>query len=122
MHTEEECGLKWSFEGGVLASGGNESFIYIWEASKTSSLNFLGRLSAHNYQAAVKALAWCPCQFNELASGGGTGDGCITIWNIIKVGTCTRSIETNKDENWINSKHNDPVLNQQNPLTTSYAL
>ncbi|KAL9350354.1 hypothetical protein Peur_057609 [Populus x canadensis] len=40
-----------------------------------------------------KALARCPYQFNGLASGGGTGDGCIPIWNI-KVGTCTRSIET----------------------------
>jgi len=47
-HTEEVCDLKWSFEGGVLASGGNESFIYMWEASKMSSLNFLGRLNAQS--------------------------------------------------------------------------
>ncbi|XP_011040316.1 PREDICTED: cell division cycle 20.5, cofactor of APC complex-like [Populus euphratica] len=91
-HTEEVCGLKWSSEGNVLASGGNESFIYIWEASKMSSSNFLHRFNAHN-QAAVKALAWCPYQFNVLASGGGTGDGCIKIWNM-KGGTCTHSIET----------------------------
>ena len=91
-HTEEVCGLKWSSEGNVLASGGNESFIYIWEASKMSSSNFLHRFNAHN-QAAVKALAWCPYQFNVLASGGGTGDGCIKIWNITG-GTCTHSIET----------------------------
>ncbi|KAJ6869405.1 cell division cycle 20.5 [Populus alba x Populus x berolinensis] len=91
-HTEEVCGLKWSSEGNVLASGGNESLIYIWEASKMSSSNFLHRFNAHN-QAAVKALAWCPYQFNVLASGGGTGDGCIKIWNINE-GICTHSIET----------------------------
>ncbi|CAN1787850.1 Cell division cycle 20.1, cofactor of APC complex [Linum perenne] len=49
----------------MLASGGNENSIYIWEASK----------------AAVKALAWCPYQFGILASGGGTNDRCIKIWN-----------------------------------------
>ncbi|KDP22501.1 hypothetical protein JCGZ_26332 [Jatropha curcas] len=73
-HTEEVCGLKWSREGNVLASGGNENNIYIWEASKLSSSNFLHRFTEH--KAAVKALAWCPYQFNVLASGG---DLCIGV-------------------------------------------
>lgn len=34
------------------------------------------------HQAAVKALAWCPWQPGVLASGGGTADRCIRIWNI----------------------------------------
>ncbi|KAJ4824261.1 hypothetical protein Tsubulata_031290, partial [Turnera subulata] len=61
-HTEEVCGLKWSEGGNVLASGGNESVVYIWEASKMYSSKFLHRLSGHS--AAVKALAWCPYQSN----------------------------------------------------------
>ena len=54
------------------------------------SSNFLYRCDGH--RAAVKALAWCPYQSNVLASGGGTLDGCIKIWNIQK-GTCINSID-----------------------------
>ncbi|KAE8720199.1 UDP-glycosyltransferase 89A2-like [Hibiscus syriacus] len=62
-----------STEGNRLASGGNENLLYIWEAPKMSSSKFLHRLSDHC--AAVKALAWCPYQYNVLASGGGLSDG-----------------------------------------------
>uniref|UniRef100_A0A2N9GLL1 CDC20/Fizzy WD40 domain-containing protein n=1 Tax=Fagus sylvatica TaxID=28930 RepID=A0A2N9GLL1_FAGSY len=73
VHAEEVCGLKWSSGGNILASGGNENLIYIWDASKMSSSNFLYRFNDHS--AAVKALAWCPYQSDVLASGGGTKDG-----------------------------------------------
>ncbi|PON71073.1 Guanine nucleotide-binding protein, beta subunit [Parasponia andersonii] len=90
-HTEEICGLKWSEGGKMLASGGNENHIYMWESSKMSSSNFLHRFTGH--RAAVKALAWCPHQSEVLASGGGTNDGSIKLWNSQK-GTCISSIET----------------------------
>lgn len=90
-HTEEVCSLKWSSRGNVLASGGNENRIYIWESSKMSSSNFLHRFDDHS--AAVKTLAWCPYQSDVLASGGGTKDGCIKIWNTQK-GTCISSKDT----------------------------
>ncbi|KAI4351186.1 hypothetical protein L6164_005566 [Bauhinia variegata] len=90
-HREEVCGLKWSSRGNILASGGNENLIYIWDSSKMSSSNFLHRLKEH--RAAVKPLAWCPYQSDVLASGGGTQDGCIKLWNVQK-GTCICSIDT----------------------------
>ena len=34
-----------------------------------------------HHTAAVKALSWCPWQRNILASGGGTVDRTIRIWN-----------------------------------------
>nr|POE65557.1 cell division cycle 20.5, cofactor of apc complex [Quercus suber] len=82
LHTQEVCGLKWSSRGNTLASGGNENLIYIWEASKMSSSNFLYRFNDHC--AAVKALAWCPYQSDicglewnrhhkEILSGHGYG-------------------------------------------------
>ena len=37
--------------------------------------------SLTSHMAAVKALAWCPWQPNILASGGGTADQTIKIWN-----------------------------------------
>lgn len=90
-HTEEVCGLKWSERGNMLASGGNENHIYIWESTKMGSSKFLYHFKDH--RAAVKALAWCPFQSEVLASGGGTNDGRIKLWNTQK-GTCINSIET----------------------------
>ncbi|XP_028791174.1 cell division cycle 20.5, cofactor of APC complex-like [Neltuma alba] len=90
-HSEEVCGLKWSGRGNILASGGNENLIYIWDSAKMSSSNFLYCFDDH--RAAVKALAWCPYQSDVLASGGGTQDGCIKTWNVQK-GTCISSIDT----------------------------
>ncbi|XP_059625309.1 cell division cycle 20.2, cofactor of APC complex-like [Cornus florida] len=91
LHTQEVCGLKWSTRGNTLASGGNDNLIYIWEASKMSSSRFLHRFNDH--RGAVKALAWCPYDTEVLASGGGTRDGRIKIWNIRK-GLCVNSIDT----------------------------
>ncbi|KAK8489797.1 hypothetical protein V6N11_046864 [Hibiscus sabdariffa] len=121
-HADEVCGLKWSTEGNRLASGGNENLLYIWEASKMSSSKFLHRLSDHC--AAVKALAWCPYQYNVLASGGGLSDGCIKIWNTQK-GVCINSIETkaqicglewNRHHKEILSGHGYSIRENQNKL------
>ena len=46
-----------------------------------------------HHQAAVKALAWCPWQPNVLASGGGTADRCIRLWNGSH-GTLLNTIDT----------------------------
>ncbi|KAK3183311.1 hypothetical protein Dsin_030597 [Dipteronia sinensis] len=115
-HTAEVCGLKWSNEGHLLASGGNENLICIWEPSKMSSSNYLHRFNDHS--AAVKALAWCPHQFNVLASGGGTKDGCIKIWNAQK-GKCLHSIcglEWNRHHKEILSGHGFSVSGDDNKL------
>ena len=45
------------------------------------------------HQAAVKALAWCPFERNVLASGGGTADRCIKLWNSAN-GACLNSVDT----------------------------
>ncbi|KAE9592414.1 putative transcription factor WD40-like family [Lupinus albus] len=90
-HRAEICGLKWSRRGNMLSSGGNENHIYVWDSSKMSSSNYLHCFKDHC--AAVKALAWCPYDSDVLASGGGTEDKCIKIWNVRK-GTCICSIDT----------------------------
>ncbi|KAI8564424.1 hypothetical protein RHMOL_Rhmol03G0180600 [Rhododendron molle] len=91
-HASEVCGLKWSSRGNLLASGGNDNLVYIWEAFKIGSSHFLHRLNDHC--GAVKALAWCPYDSDVLASGGGTKDGCIKLWNVQR-GLCINSIGTN---------------------------
>ena len=63
--------------GKTLASGGNDNLIKLWTSGHLDSAK--STLSEH--QAAVKALAWCPWQNNLLASGAGTADRAIKIWN-----------------------------------------
>ncbi|CAH0515441.1 unnamed protein product [Peronospora belbahrii] len=84
-HKQEVCGLKWSFDGRQLASGGNDNKLLIWNVHLMSSglredaTTPLARFNEHS--AAVKAIAWSPHQHGLLASGGGTADRCIRFWN-----------------------------------------
>ncbi|OQR89918.1 hypothetical protein THRCLA_09512 [Thraustotheca clavata] len=75
-HEQEVCGLSWSPDGTKLASGGNDNVLCIWNQMNTTPMH---KLTDHT--AAVKALAWCPWERNVLASGGGTADRTIKIWN-----------------------------------------
>lgn len=36
-HTQEICGLQWSPDGKLLASGGNDNTLNIWDAAMVSS-------------------------------------------------------------------------------------
>mmetsp|Transcript_39259 Transcript_39259/g.92376 ORF Transcript_39259/g.92376 Transcript_39259/m.92376 type:complete len:499 (+) Transcript_39259:170-1666(+) len=87
-HSQEVCGLKWSPQGTQLASGGNDNILNIWEARRNQS-----RFTISRHQAAVKALAWCPFHTNLLASGGGTADRRICLWNTGN-GQCLNEVDT----------------------------
>ncbi|KAL5498051.1 SLP1 [Sanghuangporus vaninii] len=88
-HHGEVCGLKWRSDGEFLASGGNDNVVNIWDWRLPASLTGnqqpetkkQAKISKRSHTAAVKALAWCPWQPNLLASGGGTHDAMIHIWN-----------------------------------------
>ncbi|EGR27209.1 hypothetical protein IMG5_199950 [Ichthyophthirius multifiliis] len=75
-HKQEICGLKWSFDEQLLASGGNDNKLILWSLKKQGELS---KFSQHS--AAVKAIGFSPHQHNILASGGGTADRCIRFWN-----------------------------------------
>ncbi|KAH9302033.1 hypothetical protein KI387_013616 [Taxus chinensis] len=110
-HKLEVCGLKWSQSRQKLASGGNDNILHIWDASLMSSSGgskHLHRFDQH--QAAVKALAWCPYAANVLASGGGTADRCIKLWNT-QSGECITSVDTDSQVcalQW--NKHRKEIL------------
>ena len=76
-HQQEVCGLKWSFDGSQLASGGNDNNLMVWSLHSSKPL----MCSNNDHVAAVKAIAWSPHQHNILASGGGTADRTIRFWN-----------------------------------------
>ena len=75
-HNQEVCGLKWSFDGSQLASGGNDNNLMIWNLHSTKPI-----MCNNSHLAAVKAIAWSPHQHNILVSGGGTADRTIRFWN-----------------------------------------
>ena len=125
QHKQEVCALRYSPEGDLLASGGNDNTAYIWDIRKLnnkllniSNLNevntFIKPLLVNNYHtAAVKAMSWCPWQRHVLATGGGSKDRTIKIFNcdnnkIIKnvdTGSQVCSIVWNKKEREIISSH-----------------
>ncbi|EGR33768.1 WD regulatory protein, putative [Ichthyophthirius multifiliis] len=88
-HQQEICGLKWSFDNQMLASGGNDNKLFVWSLK---SHNYLYKFNQH--KAAVKAIAWNPHQHGVLVSGGGTMDKSIRFWNT-QIGKQVDQIETN---------------------------
>lgn len=87
-------------DGTNLASGGNENYLCIWDASMSSrsrnntfSSDISPRLVLKQHKAAVKALDWCPFNRGLLASGGGTADRSIKLWNS-NSGAMLKSIDT----------------------------
>ncbi|CBJ28300.1 conserved unknown protein [Ectocarpus siliculosus] len=126
-HEQEVCGLKWSPDGNTLASGGNENFLCLWDASMSgrggagggggggssggrSSPVHRPRRTLVQHQAAVKALAWCPSQRHLLASGGGTADRTIKFWNTAN-GAMLNSVDTGSQVcslQW--SRHNKELV------------
>lgn len=75
-HNQEVCGLKWSFDGTQLASGGNDNKLILWSNNTNTPL-----MINNSHVAAVKAIAWSPHQHNVLVTGGGTADRTIRFWN-----------------------------------------
>uniref|UniRef100_A0A8C5EKH3 CDC20/Fizzy WD40 domain-containing protein n=1 Tax=Gouania willdenowi TaxID=441366 RepID=A0A8C5EKH3_GOUWI len=94
-HSQEVCGLTWSPDGKYLASGGNDNLVCVWPRVQDGSISNDSQTVRcwSEHQGAVKALAWCPWQANILASGGGTSDRHIRIWNV-NSGSCISSLDT----------------------------
>jgi cell division cycle 20-like protein 1 (cofactor of APC complex) len=75
-HSQEVCGLKWSPNDSLLASGGNDNKLMLWNGNQ---LRLEKKFKSHT--SAVKALDWSPHKFGCLVSGGGTQDRTLKIWN-----------------------------------------
>jgi cell division cycle protein 20 (cofactor of APC complex) len=88
-HSQEVCGLKWSPSGNFLASGGNDNLLNIWDLQRPNRLRF----SSSQHQAAVRAIDWCTFKPNLLASGGGSSDRTIKIWDS-SIDSCINTINT----------------------------
>ncbi|KAL7066677.1 hypothetical protein ACR3K2_28860 [Cryptosporidium serpentis] len=87
-HKQEVCGVKWSPNEMQLATGGNDNKLLIWsQGYETPVCQF------QEHTAAVKALSWSPHQSGLLASGGGTADRHIRVWNTV-TNCCVMAVDT----------------------------
>lgn len=77
-HRQEVCGLKWSPDKQLLASGGNDNQLLVWNLRRNDPIQ-----TYNQHNAAVKALAWSPHHHGLLVSGGGTADRCLRFWNTL---------------------------------------
>ncbi|WFD31209.1 WD repeat-containing protein slp1 [Malassezia sp. CBS 17886] len=87
-HSAQVCGLSWRGDSALLASGGNDNVVKVWDR-RTS----VAKMRKENHRAAVKALAWCPHNSSLLATGGGSADRCIHFWNTTQ-NTRVQTIQT----------------------------
>nr|XP_027202175.1 protein FIZZY-RELATED 1-like [Dermatophagoides pteronyssinus] len=72
-HSLQSCAYK-----PLLASGGNDNKVFIWELGYNIPI-----LRLNEHTAAVKALTWSPLSYPLLATGGGTNDRTIRIWDTV---------------------------------------
>lgn len=104
-HTQEVCGLKWNVNENKLATGGNDNVVHVFEGTLRQPL-----LKLNEHTAAVKALAWSPHSRGVLASGGGTADKKLKIWNVNKV-TKLNEVDTGSQIcNMLWSENTDEII------------
>ncbi|XP_043830561.1 fizzy-related protein homolog [Dromiciops gliroides] len=75
-HEQEVCGLRWAPDHQLLASGGNDNKLLLWNPASPKPVQQYAK-----HGAAVKAIAWSPHQHGLLASGGGSADCCVRFWD-----------------------------------------
>lgn len=88
-HSHEACQVSWSPDGKMLASGGNDDVVRIWDVTKWASPRF----TFSEHKAAVKAIAWNPHDHSMIVTGGGATDKSIKFWNA-RVGITKKSVNT----------------------------
>ncbi|KAI7906760.1 WD40-repeat-containing domain protein [Cokeromyces recurvatus] len=104
-HDEEVCGLKWRWDGGALASGGNDNTVNIWDARVSQA-----RHTKRSHTGAIKALAWCPWKHDLLATGGGRDDKKICFWDTTH-GNRLKTIQTDSQVTSLNwSQHHREIV------------
>lgn len=100
----EICGLRWSGDGRILAAGNNDNMVRLYNPEDKDPFAIL-----KGHQSAVKALSWKPDSPNILASGGGSQDKTIKLWDVRRT-----SSDASEDEN-----DNDSMLLQSHICKSS---
>jgi WD40 repeat protein len=75
------CAAWRSGRDGRLASGGNDGLLNMWDLRRLTTQPTRLTFEQHR-AAAVKAIAWHPDVRNVLASGGGSADRYLRLWDV----------------------------------------
>jgi cell division cycle 20, cofactor of APC complex len=73
--------------GEATCKGAKDGLLNRWCLSKGTTLR------RFSHRTVEKAIAWCPHQSNQLASGEGVDKRCIKLLDVDS-GTCLKSVET----------------------------
>lgn len=104
----EVCGLAWSPDGQQLASGANDNLVHLWERTAPDASQ--NKLILEGHRSAVKAIAWCPWKPQLLATGGGSADRHIRLWDTTS-GECLENVDTGSQiSSLIWSRHGHELL------------
>lgn len=106
-HTQQVCCVTWNNTKSMLASGGNDDTVHVWDIrNMTKSFRVL-----ISHKAAVRAIAWSPYRSTLLATGAGSADRTIKIWSVNNSTSPVQSIDTGSqvcDMIW--NKENNQIL------------
>jgi cell division cycle 20-like protein 1 (cofactor of APC complex) len=80
VHSQLCCSVHFDYDGARFASGGEDTTCRIWDLRSSDSPSAV--LEGHT--AAVRAIAWSPRDRNRIATGGGTSDRHIRLWDIAR--------------------------------------
>ena len=88
VHKQQVCGIAWSSDGELVATGGNDNLCCLFDfqkilASPATVLRAEHAKHIWHLNAAVKAIAFCPWQRGLLAVGGGSNDRAIHFFHTI---------------------------------------
>jgi WD40 repeat protein len=109
VHQEEICSISFQNDSSVFATSSNDATVKIWDfRHMTVPLFVYGE-----HSAAVRALSWSPVAAGVIASGGGTSDKTIRVWNVengktihaIDTGSQVCNLFWNEEYNEILSTH-----------------
>jgi len=79
-HENKVCRVAFSPKGDLLATGGNDNVVKIWDLNNVQNQQ-PQLVTEMPYKAAVRAICWHPKRGGYLATGGGSADSLIKVWN-----------------------------------------
>ncbi|KAJ2325486.1 WD repeat-containing protein slp1, partial [Coemansia sp. RSA 2702] len=74
-HDHEVCGLTWRADGALLASGGNDNRVNIWDARST-----VPKFTKMQHTAAVTSIQWSN-EYRELVTSHGFPHNHLALWS-----------------------------------------
>ncbi|KAI1728294.1 cell division cycle protein 20 like protein [Ditylenchus destructor] len=119
-HSHEVCGLKWSDDERYLTSGGADAAVNVWERNQINAEEPNSIWTFSDHTAAVKAIEYVPflgiAGSNMVATGGGTNDHTVRIWNL-STGAAYSSFDTFSQVTGIlfNKTYKEMVTGHGNP-------